>query len=437
MQLQGWGRYPVQEGTLTEPDNTDALRQLLTGQKSTVPLIARGAGRSYGDSAIAANVVGTRYFDNFHSFDQTSGVLRCDAGVSLEQILQLTIPAGWFLPVVPGTSQITVAGAIASDVHGKNHHRDGCFSSFVNEFSLLLANGETVRVSRDQNRDLFRATCGGMGLTGIILEASLQLRAITSSAIQQRTRPAESLSAIMALFEEYDDAHYSVAWLDCLAAGQALGRSILFLGEHADDNQRGLVSPRSWSVPFSTPGALLNSFTVRSFNAAYFNWHQRRSRRQRVSYANYFFPLDSFHHWNRLYGRRGFLQYQLVLPAESAKSGIQTVLQKIQAAGKGSFLSVLKKMGAQNDNLLSFPLSGYTLALDFKYEPNLFQLLETLDAVVLDHDGRLYLAKDARMSEHVFKKSYPRWQEFLEIKKSVDPQGQFASAQSMRLGIKF
>ncbi|MEX2131689.1 MAG: FAD-binding oxidoreductase [Pseudohongiellaceae bacterium] len=439
MKYSGWGRYPAQQGELVEPADTTQLQQLLRQPKNKGPgWIPRGAGRSYGDSALADRMLGSRYLDNFRSFDQDNGLLACAAGTLLSGILDLVVPAGWFLPVLPGTSYVSVGGAIASDIHGKNHHRDGCFSRFVRSLTLMLASGEIKNIGPADNPELFRATCGGMGLTGMILEATLQLVPLQSARIRQQTLASGDLTQVMELFEAHHDSHYSVAWLDCMARGNQLGRSILFLGEHeADDHRHNGKTKKSMSisVPFNTPGFLLNRYTMGSFNHLVYHWQKRRAKEQQVHYDRYFFPLDRILHWNRLYGRNGFLQYQFVLPLESAGPGLRTVLEKISAAGKGSFLCVLKKMGSHNGNLLSFPVEGYTLALDFKYESGLFQLLDILDEIVLAHGGRLYLAKDARMSEHVFKASYPGWTQFVQIKHAVDPDGVFASTQSQRLGI--
>lgn len=440
MQFTGWGRFPVHEGTLNEPSDAESLRRLLQEPGAGAGLIPRGAGRSYGDSALADRLLGSRYLDHFFHFDRTSGELECAAGVSLAQILALTVPAGWFLPVVPGTNQVSLGGAIASDIHGKNHHRDGCLSNFINSLQIVLASGETVRASRAENTRLFHASCGGMGLTGMIVRASLRLLPLPGNAIRQRHLIADHLRAVMDLFDQHGDCHYSVAWLDCLARGDKLGRSVLFLGEHMDDaNTASRSTPRfpglGINIPFTTPGFLLNRSSMSAFNRFYYHWYRRKAERQIVGLNNFFFPLDSIHNWNRLYGSRGFLQYQLVLPAESAYSGLSAVLQRVSAAGKGSFLSVLKKMGPQNANLLSFPCAGYTLALDFKITNDVFQLLDSLDDIVLHHGGRLYLAKDARMSEHVFKAGYPDWEQFVAVKQEVDPQGIFASVQSRRLGL--
>jgi FAD/FMN-containing dehydrogenase len=450
MSYSGWGRYPTVDSLLVEPSTPDDFARLISPAPDLPgKAIPRGAGRSYGDSALAENLLSTRYLDNFcgiNTSEQGVTVLHCASGLSLDEVLQTIVPKGFFLPVVPGTKAVTVGGAIASDIHGKNHHREGSFCDHVDSLQLLLASGEVITCSRSSNADLFLATCGGMGLTGLILDASLRLITLPSLDIAQRSLVAANLKDSMELMTAHDDAHYSVAWIDCLARHSAQGRSILFLGEHASaDSARPrsrLSSPsakppqrRTLSVPFNAPAALLNRYSMGAFNATYFALKKVLPAESKVDYDAYFFPLERLRNWNRLYGSKGFLQYQLVIPCESAYAGISAVLERVAAAGKGSFLSVLKRFGKGNANLLSFPTEGYTLALDFKYEPNLFPLLDELDAIVLDHGGRLYLAKDARMSAEFFRKTYPNWERFLEIKAKVDPDGRFSSLQSRRLGL--
>lgn len=439
MKLHSWGRYPVTKTVVTKPRNSREMIELLAATRlstgSAFEGIARGLGRSYGDSALAAKVVTTRQLDQFLAFDEATGHLTCAAGVSLDAILQVFTRRGWFPPVVPGTRFVTVGGAISSDVHGKNHHVDGSFAQHVQSLRLLLADGSVVNCSLTENNTLFHAVCGGMGLVGIILDATISLRQVPGSAVQQRTRRGNNLAHVMELFESNMETTYSVAWLDCLAKGDALGRSLLFLGEHAADGRYKAPGSGGISVPFSTPSVLLNRFSMGLFNTLYFNRPVNTSSEQRIEVGNYFFPLDGIGHWNRLYGSKGFVQYQFVVPNESAYTAISTVLKRSSAAGKGSFLSVLKKFGPGNDNLLSFPIQGYTLAMDFKWETSLLPLLDELDRIVLDHDGRLYLAKDARMSEATFKNSYHRWEEFAAIRASTGADKVFNSLQSRRLGL--
>lgn len=435
MKVHGWGRYPTIEANLVEVKDMAAMHRLVADNIRTSPLIARGAGRSYGDCALAENIADIRLLDYFITFDEAQGRLTCAAGVRLEQILLVSVRRGWFLPVVPGTKFVTVGGAVASDVHGKNHHIDGCFSEFVTEFSLLLASGDEIKCSREENAELFHATCGGQGLTGIITTVSLKLRKISSAFITETTQTAGSLDEVINLFEIAKDSTYSVAWLDGMAKGKNLGRSLLFLGEHVTSG--GLHPPQELhlSVPFRTPSFLINKYSMTAFHAFYHGAKRLQKKSRVAHYDEFFFPLDKIHNWNRLYGKSGFIQYQFVLPLETAREGIREVLNTLVDKGKGSFLTVLKKFGKANKNLLSFPIEGYTLTLDFKFEPELLGILDRLDDIVIAKGGRIFLAKDARMSEHTFKSSYPACWEFARIKQRVDPHSRFLSAQSRRLGI--
>ncbi|MDP6535850.1 MAG: FAD-binding oxidoreductase [Gammaproteobacteria bacterium] len=435
MQLHGWGRFPVVDAEVVEPINADSLQALLGAKKKQASLIARGAGKSYGDSALANRVLSSRFLDSYITLDEENNRMRCGAGVMLDSILKLTVPRGWFLPVLPGTKWVSVGGAIAADVHGKNHHLDGSFCDHIVELSLATASGEILVCNRKQNSDVFHATCGGMGLTGVILDATLNFDKVSSVLINRQSLPADNIEHCFELIEEHTECKYSVAWLDCLASGTKLGRSVLHLGEHAVDGKLQYKARRGPSIPFSTPGFLLNRFTMSLFNSTLYSLRKLGKENSTINYDAYFFPLDNIDNWNRLYGSKGFLQYQFVLPQEAALEGMREILQKVSAAGKGSFLAVLKKFGKANKNLLSFPMGGYTLTLDFKWEKQIFPLLDELDQIVIDKGGRHYLAKDARMSEAVFKAGYPKWKKFLAVKHQLDPDNIFASHQSDRIGL--
>jgi FAD/FMN-containing dehydrogenase len=373
--------------------------------------------------------------DRYKSFDATAGVACCDAGMPLEELLRLAVPRGWFLPVTPGTRHVTIGGAVASDVHGKNHHIDGTFGMHVLQLELMLGDGEIVTASPSERPELFQATCGGMGLTGVILSATLQLKRVAASDIMETTLRMPDLEAVLDAFEAHASSPYSVAWIDGLARGKHLGRSLLMLGEHSVDGGLRLAEQRPPRVPFDAPDALLNSATARMFNALYYRAAPAGRRTRRVPFERFFYPLDSLSGWNRLYGPRGFLQYQVALPMTSGRTALREVLKHIAASGQASFLAVLKRLGAANTNFLSFPMDGYTLALDFKVRPETFELLDRLDSMVLDHGGRIYLAKDARMSRATFRRGYPRWEEFEAVRARWHAQGRFASAQSRRLGL--
>ena len=345
------------------------------------------------------------------------------------------LPRGWFLPVTPGSRFVTVGGALASDVHGKNHHHDGSFSEHVESLALRLPGGEERVCSPSENAELFRATCGGMGLTGIVSTVVLRLRPVRSSWIDQNTFVADGLAGMFELFERRDADTYSVGWIDCLAGGERLGRGLVMTGEHRDDGDLRPMREGGLSVPGFLPGFVLNRHSVRLFNETYHRLHGARAGARRVPLDTFFYPLDGVRHWNRIYGRNGFVQYQCVLPPEESFQGITRLLEAVRASGKGSFLAVLKLLGPANSNLLSFPMRGYTLALDFKVEPSVFTLLDSLDRIVLEHGGRLYLAKDARMSRDTFDAGYPEADRFRRLRTDLGLRDHLSSLQSERLGL--
>jgi decaprenylphospho-beta-D-ribofuranose 2-oxidase len=431
IRVHGWGRYPQIMARLIQPGSPAQFVKSMAG----APLIARGLGRSYGDSSLAPLMLSTRSLDNMNSFDPVAGLLTCEAGASLDEILRIFVPRGWFLPVVPGTRFVSVGGAVASDVHGKNHHLHGSFTAHVQHIELLLGNGETVRASRADNPDLFHATCGGMGLTGVILCVSLRLQRIASADVLEITRRCSGLDELLEMLAAHESSPYSVAWVDGLASGAKLGRSLLMLGQHAMDGPLALTPGRARSVPLNMPGRLLNRTGAWTFNALYWSRAGEAGVARRKSFEQFFFPLDAIAHWNRLYGAAGFVQYQFVVPKATGAAALREILVRVASSGCPAFLAVLKAFGAANCNLLSFPIEGYTLALDFKAEGAVFSLLDELDAIVLHHGGRSYLAKDARMSEATFKRAYPRWQEFEAVRARWHAHGRFASRQSRRLGL--
>lgn len=433
MRLQGWGRYPQIEAQLFAPLTVSGCQPLIEEPQS---LIARGMGRSYGDSALHERVLSTRHLQHLLAFDGVRGTLRCQAGVSLDQLLDFLVPRGWFLPVTPGTRFVSVGGAVASDVHGKNHHLHGCFSEYVDELLLGLADGSLLTCSRSEHPELFHATCGGMGLTGLIVEVSLRLTPIRSAYVNQTTFKAANLDEALQLFDAQQHKTYSVAWIDCLASGADLGRSLLMVGEHSGGGGLHLPAKRMFSVPLDMPAALLNRASVQAFNCLYYQRVRQAKSRQRVDYQSFFYPLDGIGQWNRLYGKQGFLQYQFVIPKAAGLEGLRAILGRISSSRRGSFLAVLKVFGQQNRNPLSFPLEGYTLALDFKYDSALLPLLDELDARVLEQGGRVYLTKDARMSEQTFKRSYPGWEQLQAVRARYGAQGKFISRQGQRLGLE-
>lgn len=440
MKIADWGNYPIIESDIRSFSTIENLRSVLFDFQTA---ITRGLGRCYGDSALWRNIISSLKLNRMLEFKEEQGILTCEAGVSLKEILELFSPRGWFLPVTPGTKFVTVGGAIASDVHGKNHHKEGAFSDHLVSVDIMLPDGSIKKCSPEENPEYFRGVCGGMGLTGIILKATLKLKKIESAYIKQKVLKARDINEAMELFEKYDNMTYSVAWIDCLAKGRSSGRSILMLGEHAAVSDiKGLVpvdplavkEKKTLHLPFSLPGFILNKFTAKAFNFLYY-LKKQEEQDSIIDYNAFFYPLDSIDNWNKLYGPAGFLQYQFVLPEAVAAKGLKEILGRIGASGRGSFLAVLKLMGKENSNLISFPMKGYTLALDFPITAGLFPFLDGLDKIVLEYGGRLYLAKDSRMSSNMFRQSYKRAEEFAIFKYKIDKHGKFRSLQSERLGL--
>ena len=441
MKISNWGNYPVLDATVRTFSTEEEVKQLVT---NTSEMIARGLGRCYGDSALSSTIISTEKYRRILAFNPGTGEITCESGVSLEELLEVFVPRGWFLPVTPGTKFITVGGAIASDVHGKNHHVAGSISNHIISMDVMLGDGKVETCSKNKNPDLFWCTCGGMGLSGIILRATFKMVRIGTSYIMQETVKAKNIDEIMDIFEESERYTYSVAWIDCLAKGENIGRSIMMRGEFAKkDDLAGkskysepLIVPKKLklTVPFNFPGFVLNPYTVKGFNYLYYNKAPKGVAQSIVDYDTFFYPLDSINNWNRIYGKRGFTQYQFVIPKEGSIEGLKTILTKIADSGQGSFLAVLKLFGKQND-LISFPRKGYTLALDFAITPTLFDLLDELDKIVLDYSGRLYLTKDVRMSARMFQEGYQNAEKFIQKKKKFDRNNKFQSLQSKRLGI--
>ena len=437
--LTNWGNHPRVSATLLGYESDEQARDLVSRR---APLIPRGLGRCYGDSSLAPTVLSTLGRARIIEVDADLGSCTCDAGLSLGRLLGEIIPLGWFLPVVPGTREVTIGGAIASDIHGKNHHAAGAFSRYVDWMDLLLPDGGIRRITPESDTDLFHATAGGMGLTGIILRARVRLVPVSTAFIRKETVVAPDLDAAMALLKESESWTYSVAWIDCQARGRRMGRSLIFRGEHADpgdlpgDTPEPLALPRgrALTIPFNLPSLTLNPLSVRAFNEVYFRRNAASAGGSIEGLSRFFFPLDAVDNWNRIYGRRGFYQYQAVLPMGESEKGVAEMLKRISASGLGSFLGVIKRMG-HGGGMLSFPLRGFTLALDFPAGRRTLALFDELDALVLRHGGRLYLTKDARMSRTMLDEGYPEADRFRELRRQLNADGVFASLQSRRLGL--
>jgi FAD/FMN-containing dehydrogenase len=432
---RAWGRVHRFVHHVARPTSPAAARTVLAG-RGQLTVLPYGLGRSYGDSCLNPGglLVETRGLDRLLAFEPATGVLRCEAGVTLADLLGTVVgrpaPDGgvWFLPVSPGTRFLTVGGAIANDVHGKNHERAGSFGRHVRAFGLLRSDGRILRCAPEENAELFAATIGGLGLTGLILEAELQLVSVPSLRLETEDIRFADLEGFYRLAAESKDWPYTVAWVDCLARGRALGRGVFSRARHLAGSPGRALPPRPprLSVPLDPPCSPLNPWSLRLFNALLFHRLGPRGRRAAIRpYPAVFYPLDAIGAWNRLYGPHGFWQYQCVVPSDSAPCAIARLLETIAGSAAGSFLTVLKTMGdVPSPGLLSFPMAGTTLALDF---PNrgaaTLELLARLDRIVLEAGGRLYPAKDGRMPAHVFRAGYPSWRRFAE---QVDPA--FSSA---------
>ena len=442
MKLAGWGRYPVIDCAVERfPGPADLPR--LFGRTRT--LIARGNGRAYGDAALNPDLTLSMLGANrILAFDDRTGLLTCEAGLLLDDLLQAVVPRGWFPPVVPGTRFVTVGGMIAADVHGKNHHRDGTFGAHVESLALATADGEVRTCSGTAHPDLLRATIGGMGLTGVIVSATFRLQRIETAYIEQEVLPAADLDATLALCEQSGDWPYTVAWIDALARGHRLGRGLVLRGRplargdlpaHLAHGGLRAAPASTLTVPCDAPALLLNRLSVGAFNALYRGLGRVRGSARRVHYDPFFFPLDRIHGWNRLYGRRGFVQYQCVLPRGESEA-LAALLDRAAATGPGCCLAVLKLLGPGRAGLLSFPMEGYTLALDFPLRAGALELISALDAITHAHGGRVYLAKDACSAPERVRRGYPEWDAFRAMRAAAAATGGgFASGLSGRLAL--
>ncbi|CAE6706573.1 FAD-binding oxidoreductase [Paraburkholderia nemoris] len=413
--LKSWGRYPDYPQAARAVQWRDRLQPILAQVASANgTTLAYGNGRSYGDSCLAASdqVVHTRPLDRFIAADWQTGVVRAEAGATLDDILQIAVPRGWMLPVTPGTKYATLGGAVANDVHGKNHHVRGTFGRHVRRFALFRSDGGAFECSPEENAEYFAATIGGLGLTGVIAWVEIQLMPIRSSRVSVTSIRFGNLDEFFALSEELDSKHeYSVAWIDCLSRGSSLGRGIFMVGDHAERGGLQLPVKKKRAVPITPPISLINPLTLRAFNALYYNRQQQKTVQSEVDYDSFFYPLDSLLEWHRIYGKRGFQQYQCVLPQVNSRDAMHAILEAIGQSGTGSFLAVLKRCGdAVSPGLLSFPMEGASLALDFpQHDESNRRLFERLDAIVREAGGRLYPAKDAHMSASDFQLAYPAW----------------------------
>lgn len=434
--LAGWGRYPVEECCVYRPEQRHELAAVLAdGAHPTY--IARGAGRSYGDAALNGGgaVVSHLRLNRLLAFDAETGILECEAGTLIGDVVDALLPRGWFPPVTPGTRFVTVGGAIANDVHGKNHPRAGSFASSLLGLTLLAPDGREIACSPSESPDVFWATVGGLGLTGMITSARLRLRRVASPwmAVDTARRPGleETLAEVDAAAAR---AEHAVAWVDCLARGRARGRGVVFAGDHAADGPGAPSKQRRMRVPFPMPGWVMRPASIRAFNRLYFARHGDR-RGERADAERFFYPLDTVGDWNRMYGRRGFVQYQCVVPAAASPAAFAALMKHVDAAGHAPFLAVVKRMGAASGGLLSFPQDGFTLAMDLPVREGLREVAAGLDRIVLAHGGRVYLGKDALLDADTFRAMYPQADRFLEIRRALDPRGVLSSSLARRVGL--
>lgn len=445
-ELHGWGRHPRIQAECRRPERRRELIGALEDRGDSA-VLAHGLGRSYGDAALldGGRIVLTERLDRMLSFDAQTGWLRAEAGVSLKTIIDTFTPRGWFPPVVPGTQFVTLGGALANDIHGKSHHVDGTFSDHVRRVEMLTASGEIVICDRQTEPALFHATVGGLGLTGIVLTLEMQLRRIDNPFIEKESIRIENLDHFFEVSAQSRDWPMTVSWIDCIAKGDQMGRGIFMRGRPAAADAHpprspitamtDLVSP-FLDVPFDAPGWIVNKLSMRLFNETYFHKTRKGVSRQITHYAPFHFPLDFVGNWNRMYGERGMLQYQLVVPHDPQHAAIREVLSEVSRAGMASFLAVIKEFGEIEHSGLSFPRPGVTLALDF---PNcgapLHALLDRLDAIVVAAGGRLYLGKDARLSRATFRQMYPEWESWRRVRDAWDPEAVFQSDLGLRLGL--
>ena len=448
VELSGWGRTAPSVASLVDvmPSELRAGGVTPEGLDDGRGVIARGLGRSYGDPAQNGGGTVLRVGPGVIVLDDERGTVRVGAGVSLDELLRHIVPRGWFVPVTPGTRFVTVGGCLASDIHGKNHHADGSFGAHVTSMSMMLADGEIVEVTPASDPDLWWATIGGMGLTGIVLDAVVTLIPIqTSRCLVDTQRVPDLDSLIDEMAARDDDYRYSVAWIDLVATGAGLGRAVLTRGDHATPDQLSALAPKAAADPLAfSPGTLadvppyvpnvLNRLAVRAFNEL---WYRKAplDHRSVETITGFFHPLDMVGRWNRLYGGAGFLQYQFVVPFDATDT-LREVVHRVASSGHASFLAVLKRFGPESGGMLSFPTPGWTLTLDLPAGMHgLGALIADLDRLVLDAGGRHYLAKDATASPDLVRAGYPRLDEWLAVRRRVDPDRRWASDQARRLDL--
>ncbi len=426
--IKSWAKSYLGNYLLCQPRSIDEIKKLLSNHKK---LISSGGFRSYGDSAINEVIINSKYFNKIINFDEKKGILRAESGITIDEMIKFLLPKGWFLKVTPGTKFATLGGCIASDVHGKEHHLEGCFSENLVKLKLLVNKDEVIEFSRSSHTDLFQATCGGMGLTGFIIEAEIQCKKIKSSNIIFNKIINYNIDEVFLCFEKYMSSNYSVAWLDTKKNKNNF-KSIFIHGEFCEKSKINLCNNSILSIPFQVK--VVNNLSIKIFNYLYFFWNLLNKKKGKISYDSFFYPLDKVKNWYKLYGSNGFLQYQFIIPKENAKEAIVEVLEYLNDVNYLPSLAVLKLHGKKNSNFISFPISGYSLALDFPYKNKINLILTELDKIVSKFKGRVYLTKDSRLSSYFFKKFYLQFEEIIKVRKKYNIFS-FSSSQSKRIGI--
>lgn len=439
MKISGWGKFPFFEANISSPNTFDDIFKEVKKGAS----IARGNGRSYGDSSInIENTIDMKKLNRIISFDPFTGQLTSQSGILLADIINIFLPRGWFPLITPGTKYVTLGGMVAADIHGKNHHKDGSFRNCVEWLDLMLSSGEIKRCSRSENKELFNWTIGGMGLTGIIINVSIKLKSVSTKWIKQKTISTNNFDETIEKIELSLKSTYSVAWIDCLATEKKLGRALIYTGEHASPNDipvrkrselLTISKKMKFRFFFNLPSFLLNKHVIKIFNSIFYFFGKQKVF-SIVEWDKFFYQLDSIGDWNNIYGSKGFAQFQCVIPLKYSNDGIREIIKIISSSGSGAFLAVLKRFGSQND-YFSFPMEGYTLALDFPITDKNLKLLNRLDEIVIKNKGRFNLSKDSRMSANAFDRSETRLKNFKNFKNKTKKTFNFSSEQSKRLKI--
>lgn len=426
--IRSWAKEFIGNYNIYYPETEEEVKKIISSNQNIIP---SGGYRSYGDSAISDQIINSKKFNRIISFDEDNGILKAQSGVNIKELLNFLIPKGWFLKVTPGTKYATLGGCVASDVHGKEHHKEGCFSECVKRIKLIINNEKILVFSQKDFPDLFNATCGGMGLTGFISEVEIQCKKIESSQIKYQKKLNKSLEEVFLCFEKFENYNYSVAWLDTIKKKDNY-RSVFIFGKFFD-NFKFLTSNKN-KIPVLFNIKIINNITILFFNYLYFFWNSITKKSGITDYDSFFYPLDKIKNWHRLYGKKGFVQYQFIIPKNESREAILEILEYMNKNYFYSSLAVLKLHGKNNNNFLSFPLSGYSLAMDFHINDKTYFHLEKIDKIVLKYNGKIYLTKDSRLEKNSFNKIYPDYNKILQIRKKFRAIN-FSSNQSKRLGI--